>query len=183
MNPNLIVAALASVAGFELLMTANPLVDALVSKEPIHNATQTEVQVTDTNAAPFQIAAKQKAVFTNQAGVAINGIDPVAYFQASKPVAGKPEFSHQWMGATWHFSSATNRDKFAESPASYAPQYGGYCAWAVSQGYTAPTVPEAWKIVDGKLYLNFDKNVQSRWEQDISGNITKANKNWPQVLN
>ena len=74
-------------------------------------------------------------------------------------------------------------DLFAADPEKYAPQYGGYCAWAVSQGYTASTDPEAWKIVDGKLYLNYSKSVQQTWEQDIPGNIAAGDGNWPKVLN
>ena len=72
---------------------------------------------------------------------------------------------------------------FAANPEKYAPQYGGYCAWAVSQGYTASTDPEAWKIVDGKLYLNYSKSVQLTWEQDAAGNIAAADENWLTVLN
>ncbi|NEP76447.1 YHS domain-containing (seleno)protein, partial [Okeania sp. SIO2G5] len=115
-------------------------------------------------------------------GVAIDGADPVAYFTESKAVIGSAEFSHEWQGATWHFASAENRDLFAAAPEEYAPQYLGYCAWAVSQGYTAPIDPEAWKIVDGKLYLNYDQRVQNRWAKDIPGNIAKADANWPGVL-
>jgi YHS domain-containing protein len=112
-------------------------------------------------------------------GVAIEGTDPVAYFTEGRPVEGSAEFSHQHAGVTWHFASAANRDAFAADPDRYAPQYGGYCAWAVSQGYTASTVPEAWRIEDGKLYLNYSKGVQSRWERDIPGHIAKADANWP----
>ncbi|MEM8604548.1 MAG: YHS domain-containing (seleno)protein, partial [Cyanobacteria bacterium P01_H01_bin.121] len=115
-------------------------------------------------------------------GVAIRGADPVAYFTEGAPVQGKSEFSYEWNGAKWQFSSAENRDLFASNPEEYAPQYGGFCAWAVSQGYTAPVDPEAWRIVDGKLYLNFDQSVQRRWAQDIPGNIAQANANWPAVL-
>jgi YHS domain-containing protein len=115
-------------------------------------------------------------------GVAIKGTDPVAYFTENAPVQGSEEFAYEWQGATWHFSSAENRDKFAANPEQYAPQYGGYCAYAVSKGSTAPIDPGAWKIVDGKLYLNFDKSVQEKWEKDIPGYIEKANANWPGVL-
>ncbi|NET11347.1 MAG: YHS domain-containing protein, partial [Symploca sp. SIO2B6] len=115
-------------------------------------------------------------------GLAIEGTDPVAYFTQSEAVPGSEEFAYEWGGATWRFSSAENRDRFAANPEQYAPQYGGHCAWAVSQGYPAPIDPEAWKIVDGKLYLNYDKRVQSRWERDIPGNIAKADQNWPGVL-
>ncbi len=99
-----------------------------------------------------------------------------------KAVAGKSEFTHVWQGATWQFANAQNRNLFIANPEQYAPQHGGFCSWAVSQGYTAPIDPQAWKIVDGKLYLNYSKRVQRLWEKDIPGNITKANANWPGVL-
>jgi YHS domain-containing protein len=114
-------------------------------------------------------------------GVAIEGTDPVAYFTGGKPVPGSSEFEHEWMGATWRFASAEHRDRFAADPEKYAPQYGGYCAWAVSQGYTAKIDPAAWKIVDGKLYLNYSPAVQSQWQSDIPGNIAKADANWPAI--
>ena len=113
--------------------------------------------------------------------VAIKGADPVAYFKAGKPIAGKADITHDWMGLTWQFASAANRDAFTTAPEKYAPQYGGYCAWAVSQGYTAKIEPEAWAIVGGKLYLNYSKSIQSRWSLDRSGNIKKADSNWPDV--
>jgi hypothetical protein len=83
------------------------------------------------------------------------------------------------MGATWRFASAEHRDMFAASPEQYAPRYGGYCSYAVSQGHTASIDPEAWKIVDGKLYLNYSKGVQKMWEKDQAGYIGKADANWP----
>lgn len=120
--------------------------------------------------------------YFEKGGLAIRGYDPVAYFTDSAPVAGSGEFTHEWGNATWQFASAENRDLFAADPEKYAPQYGGFCAWAVSQGYTADVDPEAWRVVDGKLYLNYSKGVQKRWEKDIPGNINKANNNWPGVL-
>lgn len=114
--------------------------------------------------------------------VAISGADPVAYFKEKRAVIGKSEFAHQWNGAEWRFKSTANRDEFAATPRKYAPQFGGYCAWAVSQGYTASIDPEAWSIVDGKLYLNYSKGVQAQWSQDIPGNIAKGIANWPDVL-
>lgn len=113
--------------------------------------------------------------------LAVDGYDPVAYFTDGKPVEGNKEFSFEWSGATWRFASAAHRDLFAADPEKYAPQYGGYCAWAVSQGYTADADPEAWKIVGGKLYLNYDKKVQAKWEQDTAGLIQKADVNWPKL--
>ena len=114
-------------------------------------------------------------------GVAVRGTDVVAYFTDGKPVAGSPQFSHRWNGAEWHFASAANRDAFAADPQKYAPQYGGFCAWAVANNYTAPIDPAAWHIVDGKLYLNYSRVVQLRWRLDTAGNITKADANWPQL--
>lgn len=114
--------------------------------------------------------------------LAVNGYDPVAYFTDGKPVEGTDEFTLEWNGAKWRFVSAANRDAFKAEPEKYAPQFGGYCAWAVAQGYTASADPEAWKIVEGKLYLNYDKSVQKTWEEDVPGNITKAEANWPKVL-
>lgn len=133
-------------------------------------------------AAPIAASATD-AVYQSFLGTAIDGTDPVAYFTMGKPVEGSSDFAHDWNGATFHFASAENRDVFAANPEKYAPQYGGYCAWAVSQGYTAATDPEAWRIVDGKLYLNYNKSVQSTWEQDIPGNIAAGDGNWPKVLN
>jgi YHS domain-containing protein len=113
--------------------------------------------------------------------VAIEGTDPVAYFTDGRPVEGSSDFEHEWMGATWRFVSAANRDRFAADPETYAPQYGGYCAWAVANGYTAKIDPEAWRIVDGKLYLNYSKDVQTQWSEDVPGNITKGDANWPKL--
>lgn len=125
--------------------------------------------------------AKEPGIYAED-GIAIDGTDAVAYFTQGKPVAGSPDFSHDWMGATWRFSTEENRAKFAADPEAYAPQYGGYCAYAVSEGYTASTVPDAWKIVDGKLYLNYSRGVQRRWERNIPERIEAANANWPAVL-
>ena len=101
-----------------------------------------------------------------QAGsLALGGYDTVAYFTDGKAVEGRQEFEHQWRGAAWRFASAANRDLFAASPEKYAPQYGGYCSWAVGHGYTANGDPKAWKIVNGKLYLNYNADVKKKWEE------------------
>ena len=115
-------------------------------------------------------------------GVAIKGYDPVAYFESGEPVKGREELQHEWQGATWLFSNVSNRDLFAADPDKYAPQYGGYCAYAVSQGSTADIDPEAWTVVQGKLYLNYNKQVREIWAQDIPGNIKKADGQWPRIL-
>ncbi|MEA5449024.1 YHS domain-containing (seleno)protein [Leptolyngbya sp. CCNP1308] len=115
-------------------------------------------------------------------GVAIRGADPVAYFTAGKAVKGSADYETTWNGATWRFSSAENLAAFEADPIAYAPQYGGYCAWAVKSGYLASVDPEAWKIVDGKLYLNYSPGVQRQWQADIAGNITQGDQNWPAAL-
>ncbi len=128
-------------------------------------------------------SARDATVYTGTfSHTAVGGYDPVAYFTQQQPVKGERQFSFQWMGAEWRFASAENRDRFAAAPEKYAPQYGGYCAWAVSQGYTASGDPKYWKLVDGKLYLNYDAEVQKKWEQDIPGFIIKADRHWPTVL-
>jgi YHS domain-containing protein len=126
--------------------------------------------------------AGKAPVYQSYSGTAIDGTDPVSYFTEGRPVAGKAGITHKWNGATWRFTSAENRERFAAAPEKYAPRYGGYCAWAVSQGYTASTDPDAWSIVDGKLYLNYSKSVQKKWEGDVPGHIASANRNWPGLL-
>jgi YHS domain-containing protein len=128
------------------------------------------------------VAAAQKPEVFSDSGAAIRGYDPVAYFTSGKPVKGSKEFTTRWRGATWHFASAENRDRFAAAPEKYAPQYGGYCAYGVSQGYTVSIDPAAWTVVDGKLYLNYSTSVRRTWEKDIPGYIRKADVNWPRAL-
>lgn len=115
-------------------------------------------------------------------GVAIDGFDPVAYFTDGRPVEGSKAYTFEWRGATWRFASAAHRDLFAAAPEKYAPQYGGYCAWAVANGYTAGVEPEAWAIRDGKLYLNYDLEIREKWLSDVPGHISKADANWPKLL-
>jgi YHS domain-containing protein len=112
-------------------------------------------------------------------GAGIHGYDPVADFTDEKPVKGDPAHSATYQGATWHFASAANRDMFTAEPEKFAPQYGGYCAWAVANKYTATNDPDAWSIRDGKLYLNYSKLARARWAIDKSGNIVPTDRNWP----
>jgi hypothetical protein len=116
-------------------------------------------------------------------GLAVKGYDVVAYAVDGTAIKGSPQFQHTWNDAVWRFASAANRERFIANPDRYAPQFGGYCSWAVSRNYTADVDPQAWRIVDGRLYLNYSKSVQRRWEQDIPGNISKAQGHWPAVLN
>jgi YHS domain-containing protein len=114
--------------------------------------------------------------------VAVDGYDPVAYFTDGRPVRGATQHRITHQGYEYRFASAEHLATFRANPARYLPQYGGYCAWAVSNGYTAAGNPQNWRIVDGRLYLNYNDEIQHRWEQDIPGHIRNANANWPSVL-
>ncbi len=132
----------------------------------------------------FMVTGTAAADVVNQTtfgGVAIDGYDPVAYFTEGKPVEGSSDHVFEWMDAEWHFANAEHRAMFAADPETYAPAYGGYCAWAVSQGYTADIDPDAWRIVDGRLYLNYSRDIQKRWETDIVGHIRAGDANWPEI--
>ncbi len=131
-------------------------------------------------AAPsFAVSPVNKTLF---GGVAIDGYDPVAYFTDAKPMEGSKDFSFDWKGATWRFASAGHRDLFAKDPEKYAPQYGGYCAYAVAKNSTADIDPDAWTIRDGKLYLNYDKKIQAKWLANVDDFIVKADANWPKMI-
>ncbi len=130
-------------------------------------------------AAPVFAAGQADPINRDGSGLAIKGYDPVAYFTQSKPVKGSAAFTHQWMNSTWWFASASDRDEFARAPEKYAPQYGGYCAYGVSQNHTVSIDPEAWTIVEGKLYLNYSQSVKSTWSKQIPKYVEDANRNWP----
>ncbi len=127
--------------------------------------------------------AKEPSVYTGIVkGVAVGGYDPVAYFTEGKPVVGNPAITHEHAGAIWRFASEASRAAFKADPAKYAPQYGGYCAYAVSQGYTAKGDPNAWSIVGGKLYINYDQSVKRKWDKRQQTYIADGDANWPKVL-
>ncbi|MAU65762.1 YHS domain-containing (seleno)protein [Hyphomonas sp.] len=134
-------------------------------------------------AAPVNVlvptAQAEPAVYTGRfSNTALQGYDPVAYFTDGQPVKGSKEFSTEYNGATFQFASAANRDTFLADPAAYAPQYGGYCAWAMADGKYAKGDAKYWKIVDGKLYLNYNAGIQKKWNADIPGFIEKADTQW-----
>jgi YHS domain-containing protein len=131
------------------------------------------------------VSAQQKLAPVEQSrlpGVGASGYDPVAYFTQNAAVPGKPEITLTHEGVTWRFATEQHRDLFKAAPAKYLPQYGGYCAWAVASNYTATSDPEAFSVVDGKLYLNYSKAVRFLWARDPKGNIDKGNINWPALL-
>lgn len=124
-------------------------------------------------------------IFNNRA---VSGYDTVAYFTEGKPVKGNKKFRTDYMDTEWRFSSQENLDLFLAEPAKYAPQYGGYCAWAMAggdqteRGYKASGDPKQWKIVDGKLYLNYDAEVKAKWDKDIPGFVARADVFYPTVV-
>lgn len=121
---------------------------------------------------------QQKINKTTFGSLALRGYDPVAYFTEGRPVEGLKEFAHEYADAKWWFLNSANRDLFAANPEKYAPQYGGYCAWGISQAKFYDGDPQLWKIVAGKLYVNYNKEIDKTWEQDIPGFIKKADANW-----
>ena len=112
---------------------------------------------------------------------AIDGYDTVAYFTQGKPVAGDKKFQILWRDANWRFVSQKNLQLFTENPEMYAAQYGGYCAWAMADGRTAGIDPDAWHIEEGKLYLNYNKNVQKEWLETMEADIISADKRYPEI--
>ena len=117
---------------------------------------------------------------TLYAGLGAKGYDVVAYFTDGKPTVGSDRYTAEHGGVTWRFVSKDHRDKFAANPEKYAPQYGGFCSWGVAQGKLFDVDPvNGWKVVDGKLYLNFNGDIHKVWEGDPAGFISKANRNWP----
>ena len=116
-----------------------------------------------------------------EGGIAIDGSDPVGYFTTNGPVPGG-DVTVDYKGATWRFADPASADAFAANPTAYAPAFGGYCAFAASRGYLAPTTPEAWTIYEDRLYLNANLRARELWLQDVPGNIAKGEANWPGIL-
>ena len=121
---------------------------------------------------------RNKTIATGRDNVALQGYDAVAYFTQGKATRGNSEFSFSWNATEWHFSSAVHRDLFAEDPERYAPQFGGFCANGLSKGKKVVADPEAWTIVDGKLFVKFSERARDEWRQDKAARIRKAEQNW-----
>ena len=130
----------------------------------------------------INLLAKEQIYTSFLSSAAAGGYDVVAYFRDGKPVKGIDQYKLEYKGADWYFSSKENLEAFEKSPESYAPQYGGYCAWAVAQGSTAKGDPLIWTIHNGKLYLNYNQDIQNKWLKDIDHLITEGDKNWPAVI-
>ncbi len=135
-----------------------------------------------TSALAVQQANAAQPQFYSTGSGAIGGHDVVAYFTQGKAVKGSAQHQTRWNGADWRFASAENLEAFLKSPERYVPQYGGYCAYGVSQGYAVKIDPTAFTINNGRLYLNYSRSVSATWRADIPGYVKAANKNWPAVL-
>lgn len=122
--------------------------------------------------------AVSTGIFNN---TAIDGYDTVAYFTQGQPIEGDKKFQFLWRDANWRFSSQENLDLFKQNPEKYAAQYGGYCAWAMAGGKTAGIDPHVWYIEQGKLYLNYNKNVQKEWFETLQADIISADKHYPRI--
>jgi YHS domain-containing protein len=134
------------------------------------------------HAAQAPINTLKNSVFGGRTDTAVNGYDTVAYFSVGKPVMGKDTFVLDWMGAKWKFASQANLELFKANPEKYAPQYGGYCAFGVAQGYLVKVDPDQFTVLDGKLYLNYDADVQAKWRKDPAGYIKIADAQFPALL-
>jgi len=133
--------------------------------------------------ASFNTFASDDPIYTGMfSNKALDGYDTVAYFKVSKAVKGSSKYSTEYKGATWLFSSKENLEAFVADPEKYAPQYGGYCAYAISKDKTASGDPELWSILDDKLYLNYNESILKKWDKDKQNIVMKADKNWPAVL-
>ncbi len=127
------------------------------------------------------IIQAQTIQYNNSNGIAIKGYDPVAYFLQNKAVEGKNDLSFEWSGSTWEFSSQANLDSFKIQPQKYVPQYGGFCAYGLSENHLSPTDPTAFTIVGDKLYLNYNAKVKAMWLKDKDNRIKVADANWPTI--
>lgn len=126
--------------------------------------------------------AQDLPVYFKTDGAAMAGYDVVSYFHGGTPVHGLPEYSVLWKGAEWHFATAENRDAFEMNPRAYAPQFGGYCAYAMAQGELVSTDPTLWQVIDGRLYLTHSPEIEQMWEEDTAGYIHMAEAHWPVIL-
>ena len=126
--------------------------------------------------------AEKRLINTDRNGVALKGYDPVAYFTENKPVKGNPQFQATYSGGTYYFSSPENKRLFEADPKQYEPQFGGFCAYAASKGYTAKIEPDAFQVLNGRLLLQYDTDVRGLFNKDPQGNLKKADQNWPGIV-
>ncbi len=131
----------------------------------------------------FFVKSYTQEIYSKE-NIAIEGYDTVSFFNDEKAVKGNQEYSTEWKNTTWLFSNQENLEIFIKSPENYAPQFGGYCAWGVREGYKAPANPgEAWTVYNDKLYLNYNEAVMKGWLEEKKKNISIAKGNWVDILN
>ena len=112
-------------------------------------------------------------------GIAIKGYDPVAYFRLDKAIPGNSSLTTHWKDTTWQFSAPEHQSLFEENPEKYAPQFGGYCATAISIGMTADVDPNSWHIENGELYLFFNDEAKHDYIAGINnGIIQQSEQKW-----
>ena len=132
--------------------------------------------------AALSTVASAKELLNLENGVAIQGYDPVAFFADNRPVKGNAQFQSEYRGAKYYFASAEHKAAFDKEPAKYEPQFGGYCAYGASRGKTVPIKIETWEIVNGRLLLQYDLDVKSKFDKDPQGTLRKADENWPGLV-
>ena len=140
------------------------------------------LSATAASAAEPPVNTLKTGIFGGRTDTAINGYDTVAYFTVGKPVKGQDALATEWMGAKWKFSTQANLDLFKANPEKYALQYGGYCAYGVVQDNLVKVEPDQFTIRDGKLYLNYDADIQAKWLKDPAGFIKSADVKYPALL-
>lgn len=132
----------------------------------------------------FQVEGAAPRIYTeNPDRIALEGYDVITYFTQGKPLMGDPKYEMEWEGAKWHFRSQFNLNKFAKNPRQYAPQYGGYCPWAIANGRLTGGIPTLWRIVDGKLYLLCSDEAMEKWNKALWRVNRQADQYWPAILN
>ena len=129
----------------------------------------------------FSGNAKARELNLEKSGVAIQGYDPVAYFADRKPIKGNPAINSSYKGAKYHFSSAAHKKMFDANPSKYEPAFGGWCAWGVVKGSKVKIDPDVFQIAAGRLLLQYSEGVRNKFNEDVDGNLGKADTNWPEV--
>ena len=130
----------------------------------------------------FALAGNKTLVNVDKTGLGLKGYDPVAYFTENRPVMGNPQFVSTYNGVRYQFASAANKSAFDANPSKYEPQFGGFCAYAASEGHTAKIEPDAFEVLNGRLLLQYDRDIRERFDKDSQGRIKKADANWPAIV-
>ena len=119
---------------------------------------------------------------SGESHIAVSGYDTVAFFTDSKPVNGSPFITADYKGATYFFATEEHKKMFADNPEKYVPQYGGYCAYGVGLNKLFPVDISTWQVRNEKLYLNLNHSVLKKFNADFPGNVAKADKHWPGLV-